>query len=186
MAEKVTTPHISSPQSKGWTKKDLTQIAMGYSVSVTPMHLLMYYNAIANKGKMMKPYLVEDKNGPVIQSESICSEKTALMLTDALSSVTTKSGTAWRLKQAPCTVAGKTGTSYVTINGKYQTPDGYHKQQGTFAGFFPAEDPQYTIVCSIYTDLTKKDYFGGVIPVQVALEVIKELYKIDAYWNENI
>ena len=61
-----------------------------------------------------------------------------------------------------------------------------HKQQGTFAGFFPAEDPQYTIVCSIYTDLTKKDYFGGVIPVQVALEVIKELYKIDAYWNENI
>lgn len=186
VAEKVTTPHISSPQSKGWTKKDLTQIAMGYSVSVTPMHLLMYYNAIANKGKMMKPYLVEDKRGPVIQSESICSEKTALMLTDALSSVTTKSGTAWRLKQAPCTVAGKTGTSYVTINGKYQTPDGYHKQQGTFAGFFPAEDPQYTIVCSIYTDLTKKDYFGGVIPVQVALEVIKELYKIDAYWNENI
>lgn len=159
---------------------------MGYSVSVTPMHLLMYYNAIANKGKMMKPYLVENKKGPVIQSESICSEKTALMLTDALSSVTTKSGTAWRLKQAPCTVAGKTGTSYVTINGKYQTPDGYHKQQGTFAGFFPAEDPQYTIVCSIYTDLTKKDYFGGVIPVQVALEVIKELYKIDAYWNENI
>ena len=168
---------------------------MGYSISVTPMHLLMFYNAIANKGKMMKPYLVQDieeggkiieKRGPSIQSESICSENTALMLTDALSSVTGKEGTAWRLKKAACPVAGKTGTSYVVINGKYHTPEGFHKQQSTFAGFFPADNPQYTLVCVLYTDLTKKDYFGGVIPVEVALETINEIYKIDPYWNEII
>lgn len=195
VAEKITSPDITNPSRKSWTRKDLTQIAMGYSASVTPMHLLMYYNAIAGKGKMMRPYLVEDieengkvveKHGPYVMSEAICSPNTAEMITDALSSVTEKSGTAWRLKNAPCTVAGKTGTSYITINGKYQTPDGYHRQQGTFAGFFPAKDPQYSIVCSIFTDLTRQDYFGGVIPVKVALEVIKELYNIDPYWNENL
>ncbi len=194
VAEKITSPDISTPAKKSWSRKDLTQIAMGYSVSVTPMHLLMYYNAIAGKGKMMKPYLVEDieengkvveKRGPSVLSASICSPTTALMLTDALSSVTEKSGTAWRLKNAPCSVAGKTGTSYVAMAGGYQNAKGEHKQQGTFVGFFPAEDPQYTIVCSIFTGLTRKDYFGGVIPVQVALEVIKELYKIDPYWNED-
>lgn len=195
VAEKITNPQVSDPSRKGWSKKDLTQIAMGYSISVTPMHLLMFYNAIANKGKMMKPYLVQDieeggkiieKRGPSIQSESICSENTALMLTDALSSVTGKEGTAWRLKKAACPVAGKTGTSYVVINGKYHTPEGFHKQQSTFAGFFPADNPQYTLVCVLYTDLTKKDYFGGVIPVEVALETINEIYKIDPYWNEII
>lgn len=195
VAEKITNPQVSDPSRKGWTKKDLTQIAMGYSISVTPMHLLMFYNAIANKGRMMKPYLVQDveengiimeKRGPTIQCESICSENTALMLTDALSSVTNKEGTAWRLKNASCSVAGKTGTSYVAINGKYHTTEGYHKQQSTFAGFFPADNPQYTLVCVIYTDLTKRDYFGGVIPVQVALETINEIYKIDPYWNEII
>ena len=158
---------------------------MGYSVSVTPMHLLMYYNAIANKGKMMKPYLVQD-SGPTILNQSICRASTAEMITEALSSVTDRSGTAWRLKQAPCSVAGKTGTSYIAENGKYETPDGRHKQQGSFVGFFPAEDPKYTLVCTIYTELTKKDYFGGVIPVQVSLEVIKELFKIDPKFNESL
>ena len=83
-------------------------------------------------------------------------------------------------------MAGKTGTSYIAENGKYETPDGRHKQQGSFVGFFPAEDPKYTLVCTIYTELTKKDYFGGVIPVQVSLEVIKELFKIDPKFNESL
>ena len=194
--EKITSPDFRTPDMKNWSKKDLTQMAIGYSISVTPMHLLMFYNAIANQGRMMKPYLVEsiEKNGkveqyfgPTVQNASICSPSTALMLTDALSSVTEATGTAWRLKKAPCTVAGKTGTSYVTLeNGAYRNARGEHRQQGTFAGFFPAEDPQYTIVCSIFTELTHKDYYGGVLPVETVLEIIKGLYKTDPYWNENI
>lgn len=185
LAEKITNPDITNPSRESWTPKDLTQIAMGYSVSITPMHLLMYYNAIANKGKMMKPYLVED-SGPTVLNSSICKASTAEMITEGLSSVTDRSGTAWRLRQAPCSVAGKTGTSYIAENGKYITDDGTHRQQGTFVGFFPAEDPHYTLVCSIYTEHTKKDYFGGVIPVQVSLQVIKELFNIDPYFHESL
>lgn len=181
--EKITTPAVSNPDSKSWSRTDLGQMAMGYSVSVTPMHLLMFYNAIANKGKMMKPYLVE---GPTILKESICSAQNAGIITEALAGVTEKSGTAWRLAKAPCKVAGKTGTSKIVIDGRYETPDGYHKNQATFVGFFPAEDPQYSIIVSLSTELTKRDFYGGTIPVEVALEVINKLYRIDPYWNEDI
>lgn len=181
--EKVTSPYVSAPDKKGWSRTDLGQMAMGYSVSVTPMHLLMFYNAIAAGGIMMKPYLVE---GPTILKEKICSRQTAGILTEALSEVTEKSGTAWRLSKAPCKVAGKTGTSKIAIDGRYTTPDGYHKNQATFVGYFPAEDPQYTILVSLSTGLTKRDFYGGTIPVQVALDVINKLYRIDPYWNEDI
>ncbi len=195
VAEKITSPDISTPAKKTWSRKDLTQIAMGYSVSVTPMHLLMFYNAIANKGKMMKPYLVEgieengkvvEKFGPSVLNASICSPETASKITEALSAVTEKEGTAWRLKNAPCKVAGKTGTSYISLPGGYSNSEGKHKNQATFVGFFPMEDPQYTIICSIFTNLTRTEYYGGTIPVQVTAQTIKELYKIDPYWNEDI
>lgn len=54
-------PHIPSPENKyEWSGTSLGSIAIGYSVSVTPLHIITFYNAIANKGRMMKPYLVED------------------------------------------------------------------------------------------------------------------------------
>lgn len=196
--EKITTPSIRNPKDKNFTKTDLGQVAMGYGASVTPMHILTYYNAIANKGVMMKPYLVEDVekdgkvvtyHGPSTLNQCICKKETALMITDALSAVTDAEGTAWRLKNAKCNVSGKTGTANIVVNPGSKDAyhlDGKHKQQGTFVGFFPSEDPQYTIICTIYTDLTKKDYFGGTIPVKVVREVIDRIHDIDPYWNESI
>lgn len=195
-AEKITTPSIKHPNDSDWSIRDLGQLAMGYAANVTAMHLTMFYNAIANGGKMMKPYLVEsiESDGkvektfsPSVQSQSICAPKTAAMITEAMASVTEDGGTGWRLKKAPCKVVGKTGTANIWQNDVkgYKDPQGRRKQLSSFAGFFPMEDPQYTIVCSTYTYNTMKDYFGGVIPTQVVLETIKEIYNIDPYWNES-
>ena len=38
-------------------------MAHGYEELVTPLHMLMLYNAVANNGKMMKPYLVNAITG---------------------------------------------------------------------------------------------------------------------------
>ena len=201
--ENITTPTLKFPSDKSWSKTDLGQIGMGYSVSVTPMHVLAYYNAIANGGKMMKPYLVEDieKNGKVIEklgpsilNASICKPETAKMVTDALCNVTVNDedyrfrGTAWRLSYLAnkCKVAGKTGTADVFTNGKYVQSDGSRKQQGTFVGFFPAEDPQYSVICVVFSKISKKEFAGGVIPASVVRDFIKEIYNIDPYWNETV
>ena len=105
----------------------------------------------------MKPYIVEsiEHEGrvtrefkPQILNGSICSKATADTLTRALKMVTLE-GTASRLKNAKCTVAGKTGTSRVHLDKEEQAGSGNpyadihgrKKHQATFVGFFPAALP---------------------------------------------
>lgn len=195
VSERIAKPMLTRPESKGWHSTNMYQLPIGYSVSVTPMHLLTFYNALANKGVMMKPYLVEDiekdgkvskQLGPTVLNSSICSPQTAELVTGTLKYVTKKGGTARRLEAAPCTVVGKTGTSFLTENGKYVPAGQPRRNQGTFVGFFPAEDPQYSIVCTIFTRPIRTSIDGGNVPAMTVLQIVKELYKIDPYWNENI
>lgn len=174
------TPTIPTPETRYWTDTDLGVMGYGYSTGETPLHIITFYNAIANKGRMMKPYLV---NGPSVLNAAICSKAVADTMTRALRAVT-EEGTARRLKDAKCNVAGKTGTSFATFdNGKYEDASGRRKYQGTFVGFFPAEDPQYSIICTIYSKPTSKSFQGGGIPAKAIKTVIDKLYNIDPYWR---
>lgn len=182
-------PTIPSPKDKNryWSLSDLAVMGYGYGTRETPMHILCFYNAIANKGKMMKPYLVEDielngnikeKRGPALMS-SICSKAVADTITRALRAVT-EEGTARRLKDAKCTVAGKTGTSFGTYSGgSYRDELGRRKYQGTFVGFFPAEDPRYSVICTVFSRPTSKQFQGGGIPARAIKNLVNELYNID-------
>ncbi len=52
-------PMIKKPTNKrSWSNTTIPYMAHGYEELVTPLHMLMLYNAVANNGKMMKPYLV--------------------------------------------------------------------------------------------------------------------------------
>ena len=189
------TPTIPSPSTRYWSDTDLGSIGFGYSTEETPMHILTFYNAIANKGRMMKPYLVEDieqngvvveKRGPGVLNAAVCSHAVADTITRALKAVT-EDGTARRLKDAKCTVAGKTGTSFGTFeNGQYSDASGRRKYQGTFVGFFPADDPQYSIICSVYSKPTGKSFQGGGIPARAVRTVIDKLYNIDPYFRPEL
>ena len=165
---------------------------MGYSITESPLHIVNFYNAIAGKGRMMKPYIVEDieKDGkiikkfePCILDSAICSAATAAILTEGLKGVTSE-GTAKVLHDAKVSVAGKTGTSRVVLsNGKYEMPDGKKKNQGTFVGFFPVEDPQYTIIAVVYSRLSSRSFYGSGYPAKAVKTIINELYRIDPYWR---
>ncbi|MCD8313591.1 MAG: hypothetical protein LUC24_05460 [Bacteroidales bacterium] len=177
------TPTVPTPDSPAWSGTTLPSIAIGYSVNVTPLHIITLYNAVANKGKMMKPYLVEDveynghvveKKGPVILDGAICSQATADTLLRALSAVTTKGGTGAQLIGAPFKVAGKTGTAripFVTnVGGKakvvYSDRDNNRQHQATFVGFFPAEQPRYTAIVVMYSRLGRANLYGAAgLPV---------------------
>ena len=177
------TPTIPSPETRYWTNTDLGSIAYGYSTEETHLHILTFYNAIANKGRMMKPYLV---NGPSILNSAVCSRAVADTITRALKAVT-EDGTARRLRGAKCSVAGKTGTSFGTFpNGKYVDENGKRKYQGTFVGFFPAEDPQYSVICMVYSNPTGKSFQGGGIPARAVRTMIDKIYNIDPYFRDRI
>ena len=197
-------PYIPSPDSKQWSATDLGSTAIGYSVKETPLHILTFYNAIANKGRMMKPYLVESiekngavktKKGPSVLNASICSRATADTMLRAMRAVTSE-GTAKRLKGAKLTVAGKTGTSRQVLSKEeidkygmsspYVTKDGSYHNLATFVGFFPAENPKYSAIVCMKSDLIRGSLYGGVGPAAVMREVVDAIYVLDPEWGNTI
>ena len=196
-------PSIPSPDEKSWSRTTLISSAIGYSVKVTPLQVATFYNAIANDGKMMKPYIIEstEKDGVKTQEfhptllSSICSKATADTLTRALSQVTSE-GTAKRLKNAKRSVAGKTGTARMHLskaeqNGSgnpYEDDKGRRRHQGTFVGFFPADEPKYTAIVVTYTDMLNPgvNVYGGETPAATFKDIVDEIWAYEMEWSEEI
>ena len=194
-------PYLPKPKTAGWSGTTLGSIAIGYNVEETPLHILTFYNAIANKGKMMKPYLVEDfeengivkeKRGPSILNGSICSRATADSLTKGLMKITEEGTAARRLGGAKLKVAGKTGTSKIAFEkdekpnprDPYQDRKGRRKYRGTFVGFFPAEQPKYSIICLIDSYPGNETFYGGTTPAMVVREVVDNIYAMDESYGQ--
>lgn len=173
-------PYIKGTDSKLWSKVSLPWMSIGYELTVTPITLLTYYNAIANDGRMMKPQFVREirrgnevvrKFEPVVINESIASEKTIKTLQSLLRGVV-EHGTAKALNNCAFTVAGKTGTAQIS-SGK----SGYNKKNYTasFVGYFPADDPKYTCIVVISNPMAGK-YYGASVSAPVFKEIAEKVY----------
>lgn len=147
----------------------LASMGFGYGMTLTPLHTLTFYNAIANDGKMMKPYFIEsfEKNGEVVKqfsptviSGSICSKETAQKAKEALRAVVTE-GTGKFINNERYHVSGKTGTARGLMdNGKYEK-NGLRRYQATFCGFFPTEKPLYSIIVVLYSGAIAGTFYGA-------------------------
>lgn len=184
---------IRDPKDKLWSPSDLPQIGMGYAVQLTPLHILSFYNAIANNGVMVKPHLyVNLQRGgqieytyPVETIGRVCSEETAALAREALRGVVIgENGTA-RHAFAHCKVpvAGKTGTARVALGHGYVDGAGRKKHQGSFVGFFPYENPKYSIIVAVYSRLSTKNFYGGSWGGPVACEIIDNMYASSPDWG---
>lgn len=175
-----TNPIIKTPRSKTWSATTLPWMSFGYEVLISPMQTLMLYNAVANNGIMMKPYLVNaiQKNGltiienePTVLEESICSEETLQQLKKCLEGVMTN-GTGRSLQDSFYRIAGKTGTALVA-NGKRGYAD--HIYQSSFAGYFPADNPQYSCIVVIKNRPNARKFYGAMVAGPVFKEIADKL-----------
>jgi len=176
--------YIPNPSGRYWSNVTLPWMSFGYNVSISPLQTLMVYNAVANGGKMMKPYLVNAimRDGqpiqefkPVILENSICSDKTLLQLRKALEGVVIN-GTAKSLSNPYYSIAGKTGTAMVANGNKGYTD---HIYQSSFAGYFPANDPKYSCIVVIKNKPSAKNYYGAQIAGPVFREIATKLFTVD-------
>lgn len=175
-------PIIHKPGSKYWSSTTLPWMSFGYNIAITPIQTLAIYNAIANNGIMVKPYLlnaVQDEGKiikefkPTITVQKVCSNETLAQLKECLEGVCTE-GTAKALfKNSPYKVAGKTGTALVA-NGNRGYADKIY--QSSFAGYFPADNPQYTIVVIIKNKPNALIYYGASVAGPVFKEIADRLY----------
>lgn len=164
-----------------WRGTEKVTVSYGYGMAVTPLQMIAGVNTVANKGTYVAPQLVSatiDKAGkrhPVPESatRSVLKPETAAVMTDILrESICTGTGELAQVKGME--IAGKTGTGYkVQSNGTYSTDTGGRKYFASFVGYFPAANPQVTILISIdEPDASSRDRFGGTAAATVFARLV--------------
>lgn len=177
-------PYIKNPDNNNdqWSGTTLPWMSVGYELQITPLQLLTFYNAVANNGQMMKPYLVSEvrRYGSTIQTfkpkvvkEKIASAEALSQARELLESVIELPiGTGFPLRTSQYRFAGKTGTAqlnYSKEKGKIHK-GGY---QGAFAGYFPAENPIYS--CIVIVSKPKTGFYGGIVAGPVFREIADKM-----------
>lgn len=169
----------------------LMSAGSGYGFTVCPMQILSFYNTIANNGKMMHPMLIKkmtsDKYGsqymmPREINEMVFRKEVSDSLKKALTACT-EHGTGKILSGMPQNIIGKTGTSRQVINptiregslDPYQDGEGRRHYSSTFAGFFPADNPRYSIICVLFTKPTHKPLYGGKLPTETVKSFVENM-----------
>lgn len=172
-------PKIPKPGDPAWSGISLPWMAFGYQVSLTPLQLLTFYNAVANDGVMVKPQFIQAirKHGrpisaqePEVLNPAICSESTLKKLQDLLEGVVTQ-GTATNIQSDRLPLAGKTGTCQ--LNYWRSSTNDY---QASFVGYFPANDPQYSCVVVINKPNYHRGYYGSTVAAPVFKAIAEHVY----------
>ncbi len=184
-------PFILDPKGAQWSPIALEWMAWGYGISLTPLQMLMFYNAVANDGQMVKPRFVKElrRDGKVLEkfdkeilNEKIASQETIDKVTRIMENVV-KKGTAEKIYSPNFSMAGKTGTAKKWIprkknkEGKYE--GGYYsnkKYVASFAGFFPVENPKYSCIVVVHEPNTLKGYYGAEVAAPVFKEIAHKIY----------
>ena len=163
---------ISSLDKKGkiWS----ATASFGQGISVTPIQVVTAFSAIANGGKLVKPYIVDriiKSDGGTVKTEQkvlrqVITPRTSTLLSGMLVSVV-ENGHGKRAGVSGYYVAGKTGTAQVAK----KDGSGYEKDVtiGSFVGFAPVEDPRFVMLTkidhprsTIWAESTAAPLFGEI------------------------
>ena len=165
---------VSYISENKWSNITAEWMAQGYSLSMTPMHILKFYNAVANGGRMMKPHLVTgvyrdgqciNKYDPIVENDQIVKPEVNTELQKLLEGVVLR-GTGTDLKTDRYTIAGKTGTAIVDYWKRAEKK----MYRASFAGYFPADKPRFSCIVVIH-----KPDAGEIYGADVAGPVFREI-----------
>jgi cell division protein FtsI/penicillin-binding protein 2 len=161
-----------SPNDQNWTVSDLTRQAFGQSILATPIQVATAYEAIANGGVMMYPYLVAEinNNGQVMKTHPrverrVISVHAAQLLTEMLTQAALL-GSAKLALVPGYSVAAKTGTATTQGIPANQT-------EASVAGFIPASNPQFVILVKL--DRPRNAIFGSTAAAPLWKTIAQQL-----------
>ena len=174
-----------------WNKISLEWMAWGYGVSITPLQMLTFYNAVANDGEMVKPRFIKELRvqnktekvfKKVVLNKRIASQETINKVRKVMENVV-KKGTADNIYSPNFSMAGKTGTAKKWVDGRRDAEGKYIKGHysnklyvASFAGFFPADKPKYSCIVVIHEPDKKKGYYGATVAAPVFKEIAQKIY----------
>jgi cell division protein FtsI (penicillin-binding protein 3) len=162
-----------------WSGTTLNTMAYGYEVGVTPLQIACAYAAVANKGVLMKPFVISrvlDQNHQVVEEthpqavRRVISKTTAQTLTRFFEGVVDH-GTGTAARVSGLRIAGKTGTSRKMADGHYDQSS----HIASFVGFFPADEPK--VVCLVMLDSPREGgYTGGYASAPIFRGIAQKIY----------
>ena len=175
-------PIVKTPKNKSWSKLSLVQMSYGYELKLTPLQTLALYNAVANDGKMVAPLFVKEIQhlGNTVQrfdarviNKQIVSKETLGKIRGMLEGVMNE-GTGKKLTSPLYTSAGKTGTAQMADDSRGY---GARRYQSSFAGYFPANNPKYSMIVVIRNP--RNGYYGASVAGPVFKELADMVYAND-------
>lgn len=173
-------PYIPTPDKKTWSKQSLASLSFGYESKLTPLQILTFYNGIANDGVMLKPLFVKEirKRGELVESfepqirvKRMASLDNIKKMQDMLAGVV-KNGTGKAFYNKHFAAAGKTGTAKVEYWKKNQP----NKYRASFCGYFPADNPKYSVIVVVQKPSTNIGIYGSVVAGPVFQGLMEHVY----------
>jgi len=174
-------PNIHSRVGDGqWSGCSLTSMSIGYEVEMTPLQTAAFYNAVAADGRLFRPRFVlglssggriVEQFEPIVVKERIASRESLTAVEKMMRAVCAPGGHGTAsdvFADRAYNVAGKTGTA------RASSPDGYRGHRASFAGYFPAEHPKYTIV--VVVNRPQHGYYGSAVAAPVFRKIADHLY----------
>ncbi|MFW5830867.1 MAG: penicillin-binding protein [Prolixibacteraceae bacterium] len=173
-------PFFKYPGDSDWWGTTLAWMSYGYESKMTPLQILTFYNAVANNGKLVKPRMVKeirDKGmlvkqfNPEVINPMIVSKET-LGKAQAMLKGVCETGTGKSLQNPYFKIAGKTGTAQVATG-----QSGYQKGMylASFVGYFPADNPRYSMMVTV-NNPRGETYYGGTVAGPVFKEIAEKVY----------
>ena len=153
-------------------------LAQGYEVQITPLQLAAAYAALANDGWLPELTLIREVRSPSGEAvyqhrpspvRRVIEADIAGQVRSYLASAAGDSGTGRRAQLDTYRVLGKTGTAKNVVDGRY-APNHY---TASFAGIFPAEDPQLVVVIRIIRPRAG-EFYGGEIAAPMNRQMLQD------------
>jgi len=159
-----------------WIDLDLYTAAFGQGISVTGMQMLKAVGAVANKGVLLQPRIVNkiidserEFNIPLKEEGRVISEKTAKTVTDMMVAAVEYGDAHWARPKG-YKIAGKTGTAQVAIGGHYDES----KTIASFIGFAPADNPAFIMLTII--EEPKSSQWGSETAAPLFFDIARKLF----------
>ncbi len=182
-------PFFKYPGDTDWWGTTLAWMSYGYESKMTPLQVLTFYNAVANNGRMVKPRLVNEirENGVLIRqykteviNPMIATRETIGKAQKMLEGVC-EYGTGRSLQNPWFKIAGKTGTAQVATG-----QGGYQKGMylASFAGYFPADNPKYSLIVTINNPRSGA-FYGGSVAGPVFKEIAERVFAVRNLFGES-
>ncbi len=162
------------PGDEYWTESFLSTNAYGQGLAVTSLQMVAAVSALANKGELMQPYLVQEvrsANGTLTHEPTVMSRPISPLAAQQVSqmAITAVAREVPEAQVPGYTIAGKTGTAEIAENGLYLDD----ATIATFIGWLPADDPE--VIVFVKLDRPQVSPWGSQTAAPAFAKLAKEL-----------